>query len=301
MKWFFCLFAICVPVASSLHADEIDDFDEQDKRTAINSSSGDILFTVVSRTTGDQWIQETYLMKYDGAKPRRLLAAERGKGDWFPRWASGGKTVVFFSDRAGTDQRRYEMNSDGSHITPFMPNYAKFARAQQEVNTKSLGPLEPDLLPDGTQIVFSHGQDNDADEWHSDLYLINADGSNLRKIPATEMSYQARWSPDGQTIVFDSTKDGGKWHIFLMDADGSNQRRLTHNSATNARPVWSPSGSQIAFHSNQHGGRKLEIYVMDADGSNAKQLTNHLPNENVKGAVHPDWYVRPDVCRRPGF
>ena len=255
---------------------------------------GQILFTVSSRQ-----ISETYAMKPDATNRRRLITAAQGKRDWFPRWSSGGSKVVFFSDRNG-ERARFVVNSDGSSLGGFSPDSARFAEAQKTVNDKALDPLEPDLSPSGTQIVFSHGQRNDADEWRSDLFLIDADGSNLRKIPGTGQSYQARWSPDGRSIVFDSTRDGGDWDIYLMDANGANLRRLTSNAAADARPVWSPDGRQIAFHSNQHGGR-LEIYVMDADGSSQQQLTSHQQDENVHNAIHPDWYVRPHVFNRPGF
>ena len=51
-----------------------------------------------------------------------------------------------------------------------------------------------------------------------------------------------------------------------MDADGSNQTRLTNNPAFDGVPVWSAEGTKIAFASNRDGN--FEVYVMDADGSN---------------------------------
>ena len=58
------------------------------------------------------------------------------------------------------------------------------------------------------------------------------------------------WSPDLDTpkILFSSNRNANR-DIFVMDADGSNLRRLTHGNADNARPVWSPNGKQLAFHS----------------------------------------------------
>lgn len=58
--------------------------------------------------------------------------------------------------------------------------------------------------------------------------------------------------------------------------------RLTHNSAMEGAPVWSPDGSKIAFWSNRDG--KKEIYLMDADGSNVKRLTHNLADED-----NPKW------------
>ena len=57
-----------------------------------------------------------------------------------------------------------------------------------------------------------------------------------------------------------------------MDADGSNQTRLTNNTDYDREPAWSPDGTRIAFSSGRDG--ILEIYVMDADGSDQTRITN---------------------------
>ena len=79
------------------------------------------------------------------------------------------------------------------------------------------------------------------------------------------------WSPDGNQIAFSSSRDGNK-DIYVMDADGSNQRRLTDHLADDEAPSWSPDGNQIAFLSSREN-RNGDIYVMDADGSNQRRLT----------------------------
>ena len=53
--------------------------------------------------------------------------------------------------------------------------------------------------------------------------------------------------------------------IYVMNADGSGTRKLTHNARQNAQPAWSPDGRKIAFRSTRNGNR--EIYVMNTDGS----------------------------------
>ena len=60
-----------------------------------------------------------------------------------------------------------------------------------------------------------------------------------------------------------------------MNADGSNQTRLTNNTAFDDGPSFSPDGSKIAFVSARDGGD--EIYIMNADGSNQTRLTNNSP------------------------
>jgi Tol biopolymer transport system component/basic membrane lipoprotein Med (substrate-binding protein (PBP1-ABC) superfamily)/tRNA A-37 threonylcarbamoyl transferase component Bud32 len=91
----------------------------------------------------------------------------------------------------------------------------------------------------------------------------------------------------GAKIAFSSERDGN-WEIYVMDADGSNQTRLTDNPALDDDPDWSPDGTRIVFASERDGN--WEIYVMDADGSNQTRLTT-----SAEGDYGPAW--SPDGAR----
>jgi Tol biopolymer transport system component len=78
-------------------------------------------------------------------------------------------------------------------------------------------------------------------------------------------------SPDGKKIAFVTNRDGNA-EIYIMNADGSDQMRLTENSVSDLLPSWSPDGSKIVFDSDRDGNR--EIYIMNADGSGQTRLTN---------------------------
>jgi dipeptidyl aminopeptidase/acylaminoacyl peptidase len=87
-----------------------------------------------------------------------------------------------------------------------------------------------------------------------------------------------------------------------MNADGSDQRRLTHTDAFNGAPRWSPDGTQIAFESDRDGNS--EIYVMNSDGSNVRRLTDNdasdrrpawRPVSAVAPALYPRLEARADV------
>ncbi len=77
-------------------------------------------------------------------------------------------------------------------------------------------------------------------------------------------------------IAFFSDRDGNQ-EIYLMDADGQNQTRLTSNSAREVNPAWSPDGTKIAFISDRDGNH--EIYLMDPDGQNQTRLTHNSADE----------------------
>ncbi len=85
-------------------------------------------------------------------------------------------------------------------------------------------------------------------------------------------------------IAFSSDRDGN-WEIYVMNADGTNQRRLTNNTADDVNPSWSPDRTKIAFHSHRPGDG--EIYVMNADGTNQKRLTNN-PEDDDEPTWSPD-------------
>jgi TolB protein len=113
------------------------------------------------------------------------------------------------------------------------------------------------------------------------IYLLDADGSPLRRLTDDNNANQPAWSPDGSQIVYIS--GDGNSELFLLDVESRETRQLTDNYATDYFPAWSPDGSQIAFASGRDG--ELDIFVMDSDGENALNLT---PAEGIGGDL-PTW------------
>ncbi len=85
-------------------------------------------------------------------------------------------------------------------------------------------------------------------------------------------------------ITFRSSRDGNP-EIYVMDADGANQTRLTNNAASDDEPRFSPNASKIVFQSDRDGN--FEIYTMNADGTNQVRVTNNAATDQV-ASFSPD-------------
>jgi TolB protein len=111
---------------------------------------------------------------------------------------------------------------------------------------------------------------------------MRADGSEQQSLtPNLGKDYYGQWSPDGQWIIFLSDRDG-KWEIYRMRADGSEQQRLT-SLGHDYHGQWSPDGRWIIFVSDRDGN--YEIYRMRADGSQQQRLA--MAGESTLFQVSP--------------
>jgi len=84
------------------------------------------------------------------------------------------------------------------------------------------------------------------------------------------------FSTESERIAFGSHRDGN-WEVYVTDADGQNQTRLTARNAHTRFPLWSPDRTHIAFATQVGGpGDGWEFWVMKADGSGARRLCSGL-------------------------
>ena len=127
----------------------------------------------------------------------------------------------------------------------------------------------------------------------SEIYVMNDDGKHVRQLTRTPLpEYSPIWSPDGKYILFrrnlgptEKNPHAQQFDIFIMDADGSNERRLTYHPQNDTSPCWSPDGKQIAFTGIRDG--LPNIHIMELATGNIRQLTK---NEDRKAyASAPSW------------
>jgi Tol biopolymer transport system component len=171
---------------------------------------------------------DIYIMDSDGSNVTRLT--DNPASDANAAWSPDGTQIVFASDRGG-NLDIYVMNSDGSNVTRLTDSPAQ--------------DVDPAWSPDGKQIVFVSNRDDPnpailSSGTNREIYLMKVDGSSpirLTDNPAYDIA--ASWSPDGNQIIFVSTRDGD-FRIYVMNADGSNQTRLTNDSVLEETPAWLP-------------------------------------------------------------
>jgi Tol biopolymer transport system component len=118
----------------------------------------------------------------------------------------------------------------------------------------------PSWSADGQRIVFTRGSGA-----ARDVFVVNADGTGEARLTVSpEGEDSAAFSPDGSEIVFLRYVDPTYFDIFVMDSDGSNQRRVWHKDGVFANgPRWSPDGEAIYFNEDESAGGGIDIVRLD--------------------------------------
>lgn len=148
------------------------------------------------------------------------------------------------------------------------------------------GDWLPTWSPDGTRIVFTSDRDAVREGW-GQLYIMDADGSNLTRLTHTEHNEEhPTWSPDGSRIAFHSGCG-----VAVIDTDGSNWTTLVEarDDLCVGLPTWSPDSRRIAFRSlilsEGTGLWQHDIYVVNDDGSGLLKLATFTSKERGRYVV----------------
>ena len=155
---------------------------------------------------------------------RRLTAKDSGVNLW-PAISPDGQTVVYSNSKDGNQNVNavlYSMaveKGTPTALTGDMPDALSAA---------------PEWSPDGTQIAF---QSQASGATTNDIYVMNADGSNKRKLITGSDNIRPHWSPDGKYLAFSSTRTG-KYEVFITDVQSGAQYQVTQTTVPTICTAW---------------------------------------------------------------
>ncbi len=234
-----------------------------------------------------------YVMDADGSNIRQLTGSGEGESHYLPIFSPDGNRILFIST-VNEEQTMWVMDADGSN-----------QRRLTDTPGENWYSVWDPWSPDGATFLFHSTWETgatvrfqpDVRLGATDLFLADPDGSNVRCLTQARDTTEANggvaiWSPDGTEILFSSNRDGN-WEVWVMDADGSNERQLTHTSGAESvnQPVgWSPDGTEIVFNSSRGVEDRSpwifqDVYVMDADGGNGRRLTASIDTGGMSRAI----------------
>ncbi|HEY6348253.1 MAG TPA: hypothetical protein VI636_02475 [Candidatus Angelobacter sp.] len=230
-------------------------------------------------------------------KPARPKLVSTGKGRttcsyFFP----AGDRILFSSTHAASAECPPKPDYSHGYVWPIYDTYQIYTAKPDGSDLRQISHApgynaESTITRDGKKIVFTSTRNGDID-----IYTMNADGSHVRQL-THELGYDGGpfWSYDGKKIVYraehpktpqeiadykDLLSRGlirpGNLEIWVMDADGSHKRQVTHNGAANFAPFFLPDGKRIIFASNMadpKNGRDFDLYIINEDGSGLERIT----------------------------
>jgi dipeptidyl aminopeptidase/acylaminoacyl peptidase len=158
-------------------------------------------------------------MDPDGTDRRALYS---GPGhQWYPSLSPDQTKLLFSTTLQGTDRNIQVMDMATGTVTTLF-------------DTPGIHDSAPAWSPDGTLIAFESYRDGD-----SDLYLMNADGSNVRQITNnTNWDEGPAWSPDGTRLAFTRAYNPTDFNVWTMRVDGTDERQLTTDPRPEESPDW---------------------------------------------------------------
>jgi TolB protein len=197
---------------------------------------------------------DVYVIRADGTGQVQLTQTPEEEAA--PAWTRRGKVV--YSTFANNSSRLFMIDPDGRN-------------GRVIATVPGRGPV---LSPDESRVIYWTGS------WTSTRLLVaTLDGSAVHQITdGSSIAWNSQWSPDGRRIAYTGRDLGGGLHVFVMNADGSGPRQLTHVPAGEGEaqvPAWSPDGHQIAFQTTPGPGKPGHVWIADAETGVARKIAVH--------------------------
>jgi Tol biopolymer transport system component len=199
---------------------------------------------------------EIYSINADGSALRRVTQSDGYERE--PSWSPDGSRIVYQSSRnasSGPFWQLYMSDADGANEVQLTHEAAGFRLAHWS--------------PVSNMIVFTR-----VDDQNSDLYMMDVDTQIMTRLTDNNrVNYWPVWSYDGTKIAFLSYDETSDAALYIMNADGSGERRIDsgYPIVDGYRPAWSPDGAEIAFVSDRTG--TFAIYAVELATNTVRPIT----------------------------
>ena len=248
---------------------------------------------IFQATPRDGTCDQQYVMNVDGSG-LQLVSTGLGRttcGYFVP----GSERIVYSSTHMADEACPAPPDYSQGYVWAIYPSFDVFSANADGSDLVRLTDAEAydaeaTLSRDGEWIVFTSTRDGDLD-----IYKMRTDGSDVTRL-TDEVGYDGGpfFSYDGTKIVYrahhpETDEELADYQrllaenlirpttldIWIMDADGSNKRKLTDNDAANFGPYFFPNGERVIFSSNMDDpeGREFDLYAIDVDGTNLERIT----------------------------
>lgn len=249
---------------------------------------------IFQSTGGGLKCDQIFTMNADGTD-RKMVSNGKGRTTcsyYFP----DGKHVLYSSTQGGSPECPPPADQSHGYVWPIYPDYEIYVANPDGSDAKNLTnsqgyDAESTISRDGKHIVFTSTRNGDLD-----IYTMDADGKNVKQL-THEIGYDGGpfWSYDGKWIVYraahpDTPEKIGEYkallaknmirpstlELWIMKADGSQKKQLTHLNAASFGPYFFPNGKRIIFASNsgsKGGMGNFELWAINTDGSDLERIT----------------------------
>ncbi len=235
---------------------------------------------------------------------RQLIYEGKRSGEGY--FSQDGRYMIFQSEREADNPfyQIYILDFETGDVNRVSPGYGKttcsyfqwgdegnrvlFASSHLDPDARKKQKEELDFRASGQKKRYSWDY-----EPYMDIFTANRDGSDIKQLTdAYGYDAEGAYSPDGKHIVFASnrtafdhelTTEEKNWlklnpayfcELYIMDADGSNLKKLTDTPGYDGGPFFSPDGEKIIWRRFTPEGDMADVFTMDIDGSNVKRITD---------------------------
>jgi TolB protein len=212
----------------------------------------------IAFSAGELEPRRSAIFVYDFATGKSRQVTHDRRVNFDPALSPDGTRVAYRSG-AGENDEVFVVRVDGTDRSNLTRNRAL--------------DYSPAWSPDGRRIAFASTRAGGQLPY---IWVMNADGSNPHALTRRLTGEYPAWSPNGKQIAFVTNQpvrqDG--FDVAVVDADGRNAHRITHNDIYEMGPAWSRDGKWIAYHAGNGGMH--DLYVMRSDGSQKRRLTHDV-------------------------